>query len=97
MNFTTQSGRVRIDFFKPSGKWYGTASVDMEGFYKGVIHDCVFAACEAEHAKGDEGEWGYTFSPRDILERDKEDGGWTIVCLEPYHEHSHPVMLRSVP
>lgn len=21
--------------------------------------------------------------------------GWTIVCLEPYHKHAHPVMLKD--
>lgn len=21
--------------------------------------------------------------------------GYTLVCLEPYHQHSHPVMLRG--
>lgn len=97
MGFTTNDSRVRVDFFKPSGKWYGTASIDMEKHYKGVIQDCVYQACVDEYNKGDEGEWGYTFTPEDILTRDKEDGGWTIVCLEPYHEHSHPVMLKNVP
>lgn len=90
MAFTTNSGRVRVDFFKPSGKWYGTASVDMTNHYEGLIHKCFMAACEAEQANAN-GEWGHTFKPRDILCE-----GWSIVCLEPYHEHSHPIMLRGL-
>lgn len=89
MGFTTNESRVRVDFFKPSGKWYGTGSIDMDAFYEGLIHECVLQACEREQADKN-GQWGYTFTPAEWLA-----GGGTIVCLEPYHEHSHPVMLRG--
>lgn len=23
------------------------------------------------------------------------DLGWTAVCLDPYHQHSHPIMLKG--
>lgn len=95
MAFTTNTGRVRVDFFKPSGKWYGTASVDMTAHYKGdsgnLIHDAFMAACRAEK-DNPQGEWGHTFTPDDWIA-----GGGSIVCLEPYHEHSHPIMVRGNP
>jgi hypothetical protein len=90
MGFTTNDSRVRVDFFKPSGKWYGTGSIDMRVHYNGPIHDCVRQACEAEQALGSRGEWGHTFTPAEWLA-----GGGSIVCLEPHHEHSHPIILRG--
>lgn len=95
MGYTTNDGRVRVDFFKPSGKWYGTASVDMERWYndaRGDLRECVMEACRAEAAKGSAGEWGHTFGPDGWV----VDGG-TIVCLEPHHKHAHPVMIKSLP
>ena len=88
MAFTTNDGRVRVDFFKPSGKWYGTASVDMSAHYKGLIQECFREACVIEAARAD-GEWGHTFTPQEWV----ADGG-TIVCLEPYHEHPFPQMIN---
>jgi hypothetical protein len=93
MGYTTNDGRVRVDFFKASGKHYGTASVDMNEHYKGEIGECVRAACSAEYIKSKHGhpsEWGHTFDPRQWV----NDGG-TIVCLEPYHEHSFPIMIKQ--
>jgi len=92
MSFTTNEGRVRVDFFKPSGKWYGTASVDMSAYYKGDIHECFRRACVDEQATAPstgESEWGHTFTPQGWVAK-----GGTIVCLEPYHEHSHPLMIK---
>ena len=89
MAYTTKSGRVRVDFFKPSGKWYGTGSVDMQAHYKGLIHECFMEACKAEQVNP-EGEWGHTFTPESWIE-----SGGSIVCLKPYHEHKHPIMLRG--
>lgn len=94
MAYTTNSGRVRVDFFKPSGKWYGTASVDMSAFYDGgpgdLIHEQFLRACRAEQANP-KGEWGHTFTPDSWLE-----GGGAIVCLKPYHAHEHPLMLMGL-
>ena len=90
MSFTTNEGRVRVDFFKPSGKWYGPASVDMSQHYTGDIHECFRSACVAEQGRGGgESEWGHTFTPQNWV----AEGG-AIVCLEPYHEHSHPLMIK---
>lgn len=63
----------RVDFFKPSGKWYDSVAVSFEGLYDTpLIHDAF----------------------REALERAKlMRRGFRAVCLEPYHQHSHPIML----
>lgn len=49
-NYSDNPGMVRVDFFKESGKWYMTESINMSAFYNhGIIpHDAVEAALEAE-------------------------------------------------
>ena len=42
MGYSDKESIVRVDFFKPSGKWYDTRAVDMDGFYNtDVIHEAV--------------------------------------------------------
>lgn len=86
-NYSDDAGSVRVDFFKPSGKWYCTEAVKWTGPYLGtdeatgkitLIHD-AFAHSLAEHL-GRQDPWRL------------ED--MVAVCLEPYHEHSHPLMVR---
>ena len=88
MGFTTNEGRVRIDLFRDTGKWYATGSICMADFYRGDIFEGVLRACEREFVRADQGEWPVTTSPREWLEREG-----TIIVLEPYHEHAHPIML----
>jgi hypothetical protein len=72
---------VRVDFFKESGKWHDT--VDMEWLYwekEVLIHDAFLLSLRKK-----------------LL---KEDGtyyeeGTTAVCLEPYHESAHPLMIKD--
>lgn len=90
MGYINQDGRVRVDVFKSSGKWYTTCSVDMEGYYAApLLHKALFDACSREQATGS--GWDLTTSPEQWL----QDGGM-IVCSEPYHKHSHPIMLTRV-
>lgn len=74
-NYSNNPGSVRVDYFKPRGKWYETLEVDMRGFYTGQIHDCVRGAVMKSYP-------------------DFNFDSWIVVCLEPYHEHSHPVMFK---
>lgn len=37
MGFTTEEYMVRVDFFKPSGKWYTTEAVEWTGDFHGII------------------------------------------------------------
>ncbi len=70
MAFTTKSGYVRVDIFKPSGKWYHTAAVDMSEHYRDDdIHNALYLACSEEHLKGLSGQWGLTTGPEASLKR----------------------------
>lgn len=50
MGYSENPGMVRVDFFKPGGKWYMTEELDMSDFWDfGIIpHDAVVAALEAK-------------------------------------------------
>lgn len=82
MGYSMNEGCVRVDIFKPSGKWYETFAVDMREFYRGDIIDAL--------------KKGMDKNP-DLSERWRGwlDNGGLIVCLEPYHQHSHPICLRG--
>lgn len=45
-NYTENPGSVRVDYFKASGKWYMTESVDMTDFWDhgATPHDAIEAA-----------------------------------------------------
>ena len=30
-----------------------------------------------------------------LLQKWDTDNGWIFVCLEPYHQHAHPIMLKE--
>jgi len=82
-HYSDNPGMVRVDYWKPSGKWYMTEAVQWTGRYNGkdaLIHE-AFADSLAAHFKG----------------RVLDD--FRATCLEPYHEHAHPISLdlRRVP
>lgn len=76
MNYSNDESMVRVDFFKPSGKWYTTEAVKWTGGYRDVHIIDAFKASLREHLEG-------RLSDMDA------------VCLEPYHEHQHPIMLKN--
>jgi len=46
-HYSDSPGMVRVDFFKPSGKWYMTEDLDMYDFWDELIpHDAVEKALE---------------------------------------------------
>lgn len=83
MGYSVDDSIVRVDFFKPSGKWYTTEAVQWISYterynvYAG-IHD-EFANSLRYHFKDD---------PTRLSEFD-------AICLHPYHEHEHPIMIKS--
>ena len=91
-HYSNNPGLVRVDLFKPSGKWYATGSIDMSEHYNDAgLHEAILVACEQQRVgEGSQEGWPVMVPPREWL----SDGG-TIVCLQPYHEHSHPIMLTS--
>lgn len=50
MGYSNNPGSVRVDFFKPGGKWYMTEDLDMARFWGFGItpHEAVEAALEAK-------------------------------------------------
>lgn len=75
-NYNENESSVRVDFFKPGGKWQFTKAVQWTGGYR----DC----CIHEAFKTTLDNAGI-----DIRY-------FNVVCLEPYHEHSHPLMIRAI-
>ena len=75
MGYAVGDNMVRVDQFKPRGKWYQTLAIDMSGLYDSESPH--FAVRSALIAAGHNIEQ------------------WTYVCLEPYHRHSYPVMLKG--
>lgn len=80
MNYSTKPHSVRVDFFKPSGKWYTTEAVLFPWWSAedGSIHEVVEAALE-KHLREEAG-W---------LRLE----GMIAVCIDPHHEHAHPIMM----
>jgi|SRR5580700_10662734 hypothetical protein len=90
-NYSEDEDSVRVDFFKPSGKWYTTEAIRWT---------CAYRNDELKDGK-------IQLLPdllRDLLQyhltRNVEKlgtirlaGMWAI-CLEPYHEAAYPLMVR---
>ena len=80
MGYTKDDRMVRVEFFKGSGKWYTTEAVKWRE-YKGVCISQAFANALRAHFEA-------TGNENRLYEM-------TAVCLDPYHEHAHPIMLRG--
>jgi len=77
MGYSADDNMVRVDFFKPSGKWYTNEAVKWTGEWKGQGIFEAFAQSLRDHLRNGR-----------LSEMD-------AVCLEPYHEHCHPIMLKN--
>lgn len=79
MGYCVDDCFVRVDFFKTSGKWYQTEAIEWTGSYSGV---------ESIHE-------AFAKSLRDHLGNRLKDAGVDAICLEPYHESSHPICIKN--
>ncbi len=85
MGYSYEPWMCRVDFFKPSGKWNESVAVSFEGLYS---------------QSGSEAKKHGVITIHDCfrIALKKAIGdrhiGQTAVCLEPYHEHSHPLMIK---
>jgi hypothetical protein len=79
-NYSDDADSVRVDFFKKSGKWYTTEAVKWTGGYKDVLIHRAYAKSLLEHLTTHDGR----------LRLDD----MVAICLEPYHEHSCPMMMN---
>jgi len=89
MGYTTDDSYVRVDFFKPSGKWYTTEAVKWTGPYEGDII-ASFAKSLFDHLSERATQPGLQHQNHRSLRLE----GTVAVCLEPYHSHSFPLMLE---
>lgn len=81
MGYSDDDTNVRVDFFKESGKWYTTEAVKWTGGSTDIlIHEAFIISLENHLHK--EGSAELRLS------------GMTAVCLEPYHENAHPLMVK---
>lgn len=76
-HYSDNPSKCRVDFFKESGKWYCTEAVV---FVKGTY-------------KGTLIHDAFRTSLREHFKGESRLAGMRAVCLEPYHEHSHPISL----
>lgn len=82
MGYCDDPRMVRVDFFKPSGKWYTTEAIKFDRYYaKDETHgyeyiNDTFKRCLREQLKG-------------------RLNGMTAVCLEPYHENAYPLLVSE--
>ena len=77
MGYSADYEMVRVDFFKPSGKWYTTEAVKWSGKWNGGGILEAFAQSLRDHLHNGR-----------LSEMD-------AICLKPYHEHSHPIMIKN--
>lgn len=80
-HYSDDPQRVRVDIFKPGGKWYTTIEVKWLRYRSGndeSIHDI------------------FRESLRKECNSSNAYQGMTAVCLNPYHEHAHPLMIKDL-
>lgn len=84
MGYTDDETQVRVDFFKPSGKWYCTEAIRWDRYnVRSVVN----------------GESTYE-SPEDTFKRCLQEqlkdrlSEMVAVCLEPYSDMGYPLMCR---
>ena len=81
MGYTENDNMVRVDFFKPSGKWYETEGVEWLGYFEPLIYNAFHKSLRAHFEKN--GGHKHRLA------------GMTAICLDPYHEHAHPLMTSD--
>ncbi len=78
-NYSIDPASVRVDFFKKTGKWYATEAITWVVLGTWEKPDFIFKE--------------FKLSLREYL-GDKYQS-MTAVCLEPYHPHTHPLLIRD--
>lgn len=83
MNYSENSDSVRVDYFKPSGKWYMTEALDMSGYWdEASVYSAVIKSLDDA--------WNLRHGGRPSAWRQ-----FTIVVLEPSHRNAYPVMIPA--
>lgn len=83
MYYSNNPGDVRVEFFKPGGKWYMTETIDMSPFYNDPdLWEAVRLAIRRSCA-----------SDKDKDRGDRLMKQFTVVVQDPYHRNGYPIML----
>lgn len=81
-HYSQHPGMVRVDFYRPSGKWYMTEEMQMDRHYGDLS---IYNAVE-ESIKEAFPDTGMRWLSQFI-----------VVVAEPYHTNAFPVMLMPGP
>jgi hypothetical protein len=93
MGYASDPAMVRVDFFKPSGKWYATEAIKWTGEWAAPsLTNREFAKSLRDHFAERETQPGLQRSNHRIPTR--RLSGMIAVCLKPYHEHKLPLMMN---
>lgn len=79
MGFATEDHMVRVDLWKDSGKWYDTVALKWDR-YETKKDNAVELIHETFRRCFKEQFFNHYM-------------GMRATCLEPYHEHSHPLSI----
>lgn len=77
-HYSNDPSMVRVDFFKETGKWYTTEAIKWDTYRTDMENFEMLPEILARCIN------------QQIGDRLNE---MVAVCLEPYHEHSYPVMI----
>ena len=84
MNFSNDASSVRVTFFKENGKYYTTEAIKWaDGMYDKCLILKAFAITLEKHLWDEKSK---RYRLYDMM----------AICLEPYHEHSHPIMFKNI-
>jgi hypothetical protein len=89
MNFTDKSNSVRVERFKPSGKWYDTWALSLPE--KCYHADSCEGATRGAFFCWD--MWGLYAKAFEEKSGKVLGDGWKLVIMEPYNRNAHPIML----
>ena len=83
MHYSDNPSSVRVDIWTASGKWYETIEMVWDRYTTTIDGEIelihkTFRRC--------------LLKAKPNLKTRHE--GWMATCLDPYHEHGHPLMLK---
>lgn len=78
-NFSNKDNSVRVEFFKPDGKWYMTEAHEMpsEKWEHWDMWTTIGDMLDASRPDRPKGWWKQ----------------FTVVVLDPYNKNAHPIMI----
>lgn len=81
MGYSSNEQMVRVDFFKQSGKWHASEAVEMIEWSGNeiLIHESLVNGLDRLEKR-----LGSPYMR-----------GMQVICLEPYHEYSHPICIKN--